>query len=464
MKIKYYLAIWVGKILSLSLRFLQRGATALPGYIASMIDRNALKSLMQNLKYGSIIVTGTNGKTTTARIVSTILDRNGYSVVSNISGSNLERGLLSTLLEHADWQGKVEGDIAVLEIDEAELANIIDKVYCRQLVVTNFFRDQLDRYGELNKLRELVGRAISKMNTGTKLILNADDPLVRSLDVFASNDVEIKYFGMNEKFGVKQKEEALDVNECVICHKKLVYKNYYYSHLGDYNCSECGFARVKPNLTISELRLLGMNGSEFVLEGQKYSGLKIAMPIPGFYNLYNILAALLAVENLEIELNLIVESMVKFKPVFGRFEKFNLAGKDCFLMLSKNPTGFNEMIKTVLNSNERVNLILILNDNYADGKDISWIWDVDFEKLKDRINWVAVGGARAEELMLRLKYANLNMQTVGLEKDLSKLVQDIKVIKNNEPIFVLATYTGMFDFRKILENEGIAAKFWKEKI
>ena len=140
MKIKYYLAIWVGKILSLSLRLLQRGATALPGYIASMIDRNALKSLMLNLKYGSIIVTGTNGKTTTARIVSTILDRNGYGVVSNISGSNLERGLLSTLLEHADWQGKVEGDIAVLEIDEAELANIIDKVYCRQLVVTNFFR------------------------------------------------------------------------------------------------------------------------------------------------------------------------------------------------------------------------------------------------------------------------------------------------------------------------------------
>lgn len=436
----------------------------MPGLVMSKVDRDVLRSIMRNVKFGSIVITGTNGKTTTARLISSILDRNGYTVLSNASGSNLERGILSSLVEHVDWRGNVEGDIAVLEIDEAELKNVIDKIYCRRLVVTNLFRDQLDRYGELNKLRSLVGESVSKLDTGTRLILNADDPLVRSLDRFASTDVEISFFGMNDNLGSLIKDDVRDVPNCVICQKRIAYSNYYYSHLGNYKCEECGFERAKPDLSIKTLHLRGMNGSEFELDGREYTGWQMYIPIPGLFNIYNVLGALLAVENLEINQDLLIDSLVKFKPVFGRFEKFNLAGKDCFLMLSKNPTGFNEMIKIVLDSNELINVVFILNDNYADGKDISWIWDVNFESVKNRINWMAAAGNRAEELLLRLKYANLEMDRVGLEKDMRKLINDISAIDNNEPVFVLATYTGMFDFRSVLESDGVAVQFWKDKI
>lgn len=455
------MAIWLGKIVRAVLLFLGRGGTTLPGLMMSRIDPNVLRNLSNNLKHGSVVVTGTNGKTSTARIISAILDRHGYVVISNRSGSNLERGLVASYLEYVDWQGRANLDVAVLEVDEADLINILGKVGCRELVVTNFFRDQLDRYGELITLRDIVKRSVSDMLAGSRVVLNADDPLVNSLASAVPEGVEVVYFGMKIK-GEQKLNFAVDVNKCVQCGGDLKYSQVYLSHLGDYLCVSCGFTRPQLDLSLVRMEPKGILGAELEVESKKWGRQQLQTILPGFYNVYNVLAAVMAVDYFEVEIDLIADILQQVKPAFGRFEKILIAKKELYLMLSKNPSGFNELLRTILVSENPISLIFILNDNYADGRDVSWIWDVDFEKLAGRIGWIGLAGIRAWDMMLRIKYANIDIRRAGVEPDYQKLVEGVIQSEGSEPIFVMATYTGMLEFRAELQKRGLVTGFWED--
>lgn len=454
------MAIIIGKGIKYILHLFSRGGTALPGLVALYFDPNVLSRMTKAVKFGSIVVTGTNGKTTTARMITEALDRNGYGVMNNRSGSNLERGLVSGFLDVMNWRGETGVDVAILEIDEADLPNLVNKLSMRQLVITNFFRDQLDRYGELLSLRNLVRRAIEEMPTGAYLILNADDPLVSSLDNFVPDGVTVKYYGLELNYNCE--DFALDGRECFNCGEELYYDKKYLSHLGHYYCSNCGYRRHLPDVRAVDCRMNGLNGSEVTILGGREESRRVNFSLPGLFNIYNLLAVLTSVEQMEVDNNLLQESLVKFKPVFGRFEKVVIGAKIIYLLLSKNPTGFNELIKTICLHEGKLGLIFILNDNYADGRDISWIWDIDIEKLRDRVNWLAVAGGRAEEMMMRVKYADFNMDRVGQGKNYRSMINDLLSSSQAEEIFVLATYTGMMEFRAELHKMGYVSDFWKD--
>lgn len=458
---RYKLAIIAGKLIKAGLRLVGRGGTALPGVVANYFDDAILRKMASRVKFGSIVITGTNGKTTTARMITDILDRNGYVVLNNRSGSNLERGLISTFLDVTDWNGEMEIDVAVLEIDEADLVNLVSHLSVRQLIITNFFRDQLDRYGEILALRDLVKQAISEMNAGASLVLNADDPLVASMEDDVPEGVVVKYFGLNIDY--QSEDFALDGRNCVNCGQELNYQQKYIAHLGNYSCRNCGYARVVPEVSVSDIDSMGIDGTKVVVKRHTKDDLEIVLPLPGIFNLYNLLAAVASGDLMDgIDDGLLKDAVAKFKPVFGRFEKVVVDDQEIYLMLSKNPTGFNELIKTLVLEEEDLNLIFILNDSYADGRDVSWIWDIDLEKLRDRVNWLAVAGTRGEEMLLRVKYAEFAMERVGIEKNSRQLVSDIIGLPSSQRVFVLATYTGMLEFRAELQKKGLVKGFWKD--
>jgi len=458
---RYKLAIIAGKLAKAGLRLLGRGGTALPGIVARFFDGSVLRQMASRVKFGSIVITGTNGKTTTARMISDGLDRNGYIVLNNRSGSNLERGLIATFLDACDWRGEVDADVAVLEIDEADLVNLISQLSVKQLIITNFFRDQLDRYGEILALRDLVKQAVEEMNAGASLVLNADDPLVASMEDCVPEGVEVKYFGL--KIEYESDDFALDGRDCVNCGQELSYQKKYIAHLGDYSCKNCGYARMEPDVSIAEIESVGITGTKVIISRRSKDDLELFLPLPGVFNLYNLLAAVASVDLMDgVDDGLLKDAVAKFKPVFGRFEKVQVNDQEIYLMLSKNPTGFNELIKTLMVEGGGLNLVFILNDNYADGRDISWIWDIDLEKLRERINWLAVSGTRGEEMLLRVKYAEYPMERVGLEKNYRQLIADITAMPSSQRVFVLSTYTGMLELRAELQKKGLVEGFWND--
>ncbi len=460
---KYLLTIWLGKIIKLGMRLFGSGGTAMPGLVLTKLNGDILQNISSRIKHGSIVITGTNGKTTSARLLSDVLSRAGYEVVSNSSGSNLERGLVSEFLDIINWKGEVEADIAVLEIDEADLKNVLSKVFCKELIVTNLFRDQLDRYGELESLKNLIAEAIRELSAGSHLLLNADDPLVRSLEESVMPGVDVLFFGVNSDVLPDSEDSTMDVHKCIKCSENLNYKKKFFSHLGEYKCEKCGFARPELGMELIGYDFIDAQKTKLSINSAKCGLIDIEIALPGVYNFYNVLAVVSSACLMDVDKELVVESMSKFKPVFGRYEKVIMSsGKSLFLMLSKNPTGFNELIKTILINEKNLSLVFVLNDNYADGKDVSWIWDVDFEKLRDRVNWLAIAGKRAEDMKIRMKYADISMEKVGIEKNMQKLIADIDSMDANENIYVMATYTGMLEFRDILAKKGLVKQFWKK--
>jgi lipid II isoglutaminyl synthase (glutamine-hydrolysing) len=459
---RYRLAILVGKLVRAILRLTGRGGTTLPGLLMLRLDPEILAQLSAKIKFGSVVVTGTNGKTTTGRLLSNILERCGYVVMANSAGSNLERGLVTAFLDFVEWGGQLEIDVAVLEVDEADLPNIIGKVCCRQLVVTNLFRDQLDRYGELLSIRRLIAKAIGELTTGAKLVLNADDPLVAALGANAPEGVAVSYFGLGINYQAPA-EDVADSLSCGQCGGKLEYKTRFYSHLGDYRCTSCGWKRPALNIVLAEWQPQGLNGAELVVETKRWGQLALELKLPGLFNVYNLLAAVEVASNWEIEKDLLVEAVMNTRAAFGRMEKINFAGKELILALAKNPTGFNELIKTILQGEEKINLVFALNDNYADGRDVSWIWDINFEWLVGRLAWLALAGTRAEEALLRAKYAGIPRTVCGVSADWAELFNGLMSLPDGQRVYILATYTAMLDARQYLTDKGLVKGFWEEK-
>lgn len=429
--------ITTGKFLSYFSRLLNLGnGSTWPGHIALTINKNFIKDILrknQNLKI--ILIAGTNGKTTTGKLIQTILEKNGKKVFQNEGGANLLNGIASSILLHSDRLCALNYDFAIFEIDENTLPLILEEINNPDfIIILNLFRDQLDRYGEVNAIAKKWGDAIRHLPPKTTLILNADDPQIANLRLHPKG-VNIKFFGLNDKnLATSQNQHAADSTYCPNCNLKLSYHARYYSHLGDWYCPSCGLNR--PNLNID-------NPPKSTLLG--------------IYNAYNLLAAAIFAKILGVNKNVVNSALREFKPAFGRQEILTINGKKVQIFLSKNPTSFNESLKTISNLNAK-NVLLVLNDRIPDGRDVSWIWDVDFEEYIRSFKNIFVSGDRAYDMGLRIKYAQsiIHDSLFIIQEDPKEAItESLKATPQTETLYILPTYSAMLEVRKILTGKKI---------
>lgn len=419
-----FLLVIFGKLLTAVIRNLNLGhGSTWPGHIALSLNKNFIKETLKNSKIRIVLIAGTNGKTTTGRLIQTILEKTNHRVFQNESGANLLNGIASTLIQYSNIVGKLHHDFAIFEVDENTLPLALKELTPDVIVLLNLFRDQLDRYGEVNSIATKWKLSIKKLTKKTKLILNANDPLI----AYLANDKKPLYFGLQENSNITNAEDWADSVFCPRCNYELNFEKIYFSHIGIWNCNKCGY--ITPDLDMN----------------------KTYYPLLGTYNKYNTLAAALTARTLGISQNTIDQALKNFDPAFGRQEKIEVNDKKIQIFLSKNPTGFNESLRTV---SKGKSLLLVLNDRIPDGRDVSWIWDVDFENLIKNFNSIVVSGDRVYDLALRLKYSS-SKKFVIIENLEQAIKKSLKNTPLNQTLYILPTYSAMLDIRKILTGKKI---------
>lgn len=445
---RFWGALWAGKKISLFLRLLGKKGTTLPGRVALRINPQMIRDLAQEYKEGIIIVTGTNGKTTTANLLASILRSSGKNFAFNQAGANLVTGITGALLKNTSWRGRAKVQLALLEVDEATVPKLCEQVNPKLAIITNFFRDQLDRYGELDTTIKLVQNALSKE---TDLILNADDPLVAQ---FGQERHHTLYFGVDRTPESKiQSTETREARFCPLCGAPLEYQLFHYGQLGVYHCQECDFARPQVQVLAEEVHPEEAH-LKFRVGVTEYT-----LALQGYYNLYNGLAAISAAKRLGIREQEIERGIRQYVPQDGRMERFWLPNGQVTLTLVKNPTGFNQVLQTLFVAKSKmVRLLIAINDLAADGRDISWLWDVQFESLgenSERIQGIICAGLRAEDMAVRLKYAGVPVEKLKIEHSLENALDQLQVIGNGEEAtFIFPTYTALFPMRALLEKRA----------
>lgn len=458
MDIRFVLAVTAAKLgggLSRRLRF--GGGTSFPGLLASRLDPQIVGKLAKRLSK-SVIITGTNGKTTTANMLARILEASGQKPIHNTAGANLVSGLITAMIMGTD--GDRARNIGLFEIDEATIPTVAEELQPRVTAVTNIFRDQLDRYGELDRTAALIKKSLSCLGKGATAVLNADDPRVAAL----ADGLKVRplFFGLEDSSHASPFiDEAKDSNDCFICETALDYRLRYFAHLGNYECPGCGLIRPEPDIRAKNIGLALTNTR---LEVETPSGsFLLTLRVSGLYNVYNALAATAAALTLGIDLKVIKQALEQFVPAFGRLEEVKVGDKIVRLMLIKNPTGFNQVIHTLNLDMKPKGLIIAINDNMADGTDVSWLWDVDIERLGE-IEWVIAGGIRAEDMAVRLKYAGFDPAKITVENKLDKAIAEgLRRLPADEPLYILPTYTAMLEIREYLKNISDIKAFWDRK-
>lgn len=461
-KILFYSALFLGKIMIHLLRITGYGGTSLPGKLAMAVCPDILRILAA--KYRIIMVTGTNGKTTTSRIIEQILAENQIKYVSNKSGANLVSGLTTTLISDVRLNGSPSSPTALLEVDEAAFRAASKHVHPAVLVVTNFFRDQLDRYGELYHTVEAVRDGI-RSNPETTLILNGDDSLCASLGRNVKNPVI--YYGM-DKLPDNEEENGRhdnsDASYCLWCKTRYVYLYHIYSHLGYYKCPECGYERPEPLVHVARIPAMTSEFSTAVINTPSGS-FQAHINLPGLYNIYNALAAVTFAEVLGFSHEKTIKALARFESGFGRMETIPLDEKNIQVILIKNPTGLSQVLKYLTTVEKKSVICFMINDKLADGTDISWLYDVDFESLKnmqDRISRIFVSGTRAEDMAVRLKYAGIYTDSITIEKNNHIMLNSaVNLLNAGETLYILPTYTALLEIRKLLKKRFKLKNFWQ---
>ncbi len=458
MKISIIIANIVTRISTFLLRIIGSGGTSLPGKAGMVFKRNLLQLLSNNIKV--VLITGTNGKTTTSRIIAEIMKKAGFTYFENKSGANLISGITASFSLNSTLTGNPKYDYAVIECDEAAFKTVCPMIKPHTIVVTNLFRDQLDRFGEITHTLNNIFIGI-KASSDSVVVLNADDSLSFSLAETISNKIIL--FGLDSPPHGSDSDFLSDAPYCIRCKAPYTYEYRTYAHLGKFFCSNCGYHRHQPAISAGNTTLLQNSSKiDLVIHSQVYSCL---LALPGAYNIYNALSAVAAADSFLIKHEVIVAALSSFNSGFGRMEILDLDGTAAHMILVKNPAGLNQVINFLSTDSTRKLLVLILNDNYADGTDISWIWDANFEKIKsfsDTLDKIIVSGIRAEELKIRLKYAEFDENEIILEKNYKKLINFIvSDTADSIPVYILPTYTAMFDFRKALSKKYKIRKFWK---
>jgi UDP-N-acetylmuramyl tripeptide synthase len=448
-------AVLAGKATGALSRATKRGGgTTLPGDVARAIDPRVLAKLAGDLTQGSVVITGTNGKTTTARLITYLLEGAGNKVVSNRAGANLIFGATAAALNHAETRGTLEADWGVFEIDEASLPKAVEEIKPRATLVLNLFRDQLDRYGELESIAKKIEHALSNAPPGSKQILNADDPRVAEIGLGLPT-LPI-WFGLDDtSVAATELPHAADARTCPRCGASLKFEAVYVGHDGVYSCPNGDFKRPTPEITARNIKLDGFERFTATIENQR-----LEIPLGGLYNTYNVLAAYTVAKTLGLEPSYIAERLKGFSAAFGRQERMDFRGRHLNLVLSKNPAGFNETLRTAVELAKGTSFLIALNDRKADGTDVSWIWDVDFERLKGSATVVVPGGTRAHDLAVRLKYAGV--AAAPPETDPGKALDLlIKMTNEGDTAHLLCTYTAMLDLRAELVRRGWAKPYWE---
>lgn len=446
-----FLAITAARFAMRLSRLLGRGkGSSLPGMIALKIFPGLLDELASQVRKKVIMVTGTNGKTTTNNMIAGILSGAGNSVAANLEGANLISGVVTAFIEKSTLTGKIDCDYACLEVDEASFPAVSRKAQPGLVIITNFFRDQLDRYGELDKTIMFIQDALRQL-PASHLALNADDPLVAQLKTITG--LPVLFYGLKEKGSSEtEKFSVREARFCPFCGEELSYDYYYYGQLGKYSCRKCGFSR--PESDIRADRIAMTDDSIFCLVHYGKEGVSLKLPLCGLYNLYNALAAYTAGLFIGIKKEDISRFLQVYYPQIGRMQRFEYLGKSIALNLVKNPAGFNQSLSVLINSKGYLDVLIAINDNAADGRDISWLWDVDFEilgEIKSRINTFVCSGTRAEDMSVRLKYAGIPLEKIVVETSLSAAVKHI-LDGSGQAAYLLSTYTALWPVEKELKK------------
>jgi UDP-N-acetylmuramyl tripeptide synthase len=426
-----FLILLLGKSLSKLSKILNLGhGSTWPGHIALRLNPAFIDQVLKKSKTKVILVTGTNGKTTTAKLLQTIFEENSKKVFLNSSGANLLNGIASSIILGSNLKGNLSFDYAIFEVDENTLPQITETLEPDFIIALNLFRDQLDRYGEINTIARKWKNSYQKLHK-TQFILNADDPQIAYLG--NNLDSKVYYFGLNDKkFEYTTQQHAADSILCPKCGTKLTYEAFYFSHLGKWKCDNCKLGRPIPSL-----------------ENFEY------YPLLGTYAIYDTLAAVLTAQTLGINSGQITAALKTFKPAFGRQEIMEIDGKKVQLFLSKNPTSFNESLRTI-NESKAKNLLIVLNDRIPDGTDVSWIWDIDFETLIDKNTKLYLTGDRVYDLALRIKYSGIPISDEKIFEKLEEaILKGLTETNNDEVFYILPTYSAMLETRKILTGKKI---------
>jgi lipid II isoglutaminyl synthase (glutamine-hydrolysing) len=432
------------------------GGTTLPGRMLLRMAPDALARLGRRLDR-SAIVSATNGKTTTAGMIAAALEADGRHPVHNRAGSNMTWGVATALLEQRGREG-------LFEVDEAWLPEVAAQLDPALLVLGNLFRDQLDRYGEMETLAADWGKTVASRAGRSRFALNADDPAIADLGRDEGGEARqgVVYFGIDDvSQALPELQHAFDAKHCRRCGHPYAYERAFVGHLGHYSCPNCGATRPRPDVAATAIELHGMSGSRVVLRTPQ-GKIELQLPLPGLYNVYNALAAVTAALELGVPPQTIAGSLATMRSAFGRVETIAIGASRLSILLIKNPAGANEVLRTLLleADEEKLDLWIGLNDRIADGRDVSWIWDADFELLADGVRRVVCAGTRAPEIALRLKYAGWPEHSIEvapeIEGSLDRALRD-----NPKRLFALPTYTALLELRKLLATRGLAEDFWR---
>lgn len=440
MNIRRLMAVWSARLIKTACRLTGRQGVTLAGKAALSIYPPILKELAKEVKKDIFVVCGTNGKTTTNNLLADLLSADGNKVICNRTGSNMLNGVVSAFVLGAGLNGHLNADYACIEIDEASTVRVFPHFQPDYMVLTNLFRDQLDRYGEIDITMDLLSRAM-KMAPRMKVLVNGDD----SLSTYLAMDNENPWASYGISTQVMQEENTAEIREgrfCKRCGEKMEYHFYHYSQLGDYYCPRCGFKR--PALDFDGTNVNLSDGIAFDV-----NGFHVKANYRGFYNVYNILAVYGAASLAGVSLDRFNEILGNYKPQFGRNELFEISGTKVMLNLAKNPAGFNQNIAAVMTDTSPKDIIILINDNSQDGTDVSWLWDVDFDRLKDSdAASITVCGLRCQDMRLRLKYVDIPSD---LEPDIEKAIT-AKIQNGTKNLYVLVNYTGLYSTHNILKK------------
>ena len=428
------------------------GGTTVPGKVLAALDPDALDRLAERLPLGSALISATNGKTTTAAMVAEILSPR-IRLAHNASGANLVSGVTSTLLAARD------AELGLFEVDEAALPEVARRVRPRLICLGNLFRDQLDRYGELEHVAERWRGAVRELPGEALLVVNGDDPQVGDL---ARERPEALVFGLDDPRHARlELQHAADSKWCLSCGRPYEYEAAYVGHLGAYRCAACGHGRPRLDVLARDVELRGLEGVDFTLTapvGER----RVRLAVPGLYNVYNALAAASAALSLGADLDEVQAGLKRFGAAFGRFERITVGERSLLVLLVKNPAGANEALHTLVTGGAPKLAVLALNDGIADGRDVSWIWDVDWEPLLAGLDRVVVTGERAAEMALRCKYGGFPPAAIEVVPELEgALDRGLELTPEGGELVVLPTYTAMLALRKIVSERGFVRPYWE---
>lgn len=457
-------AISAGKLAGASGRFFRiGGGTSLPGMIARRIDPDVLKLVVGTSRAKKIVITGSNGKTTTARMIAAIADASGHRISQNRTGSNMLQGVTSVVVNFADAFGRLDSDVLLFEIDEGTIPLAVPEIQPDVVVITNIFRDQLDRYGELYAVAKALNKMLESLPESATILLNGNDPQVAS---FGENAKARRlFFGLETKeVGTPVPEQSADIVRCIHCGSDFAYEVAYMSHLGIYRCQECGYTLPPLDIAATAVKLASDgSGPSQVTFRTPQGELQLEVPLPGLHNVYNAAAALGAAMAAGFPMDKVQPALSNIRTAFGRLEKISAGDKTIYLSFVKNPTSFNLILRLIAQHPGKKHLLLAMSHTVVDGEDFAWLWDVDLEEMAGDVLDAICSGNKPEELAMRLKYAEVPTDKVQMITDREAALD--AALNNVEPggtLYILSGYTPTQELRRIMQKRGWVRHFWEE--